>query len=217
MLSLSMILSLVFILISPTTFDAVFVLFIEAVVICALVFVLSFFGKDFLDIFMQVLVSIFVIPIMLFFVACGFFLFLLIYTGGGPDSEMATNNELIKYCWQLMDYPADAFGNILNYFGNDFYYIIGGILIFHIISIVALKFNTKTSGDIWFGLKKQFMLQCLALLMAAIILSVPMSIAIAAFENNPWLTFVAVISLRVLVEVWKLYMERPLQQPIKKT
>lgn len=145
---------------------------------------------------------------MLFFVACGFFLFLLIYTGGGPESEMAMNNELIGYCWQLMDEPIIAFKHIINYFGNDFYYIIGGILIYHIISMVAMKLNTKLSGDIWFTVKKQFMLQCLALLMAALLLSIPMSIAIASFESNQWLTFVAVIGLRIIVEVWKLYMER---------
>ena len=59
------------------------------------------------------------------------------------------------------------------------------------------------------------MLQCLALLMAALILSVPMSIAVAAFENNPWLTFAAVIGLRVFVEVWKLYIEHPKPEPVK--
>jgi hypothetical protein len=207
-LTLSLILSLIFIFISPATFDAVFVLFLESLVICCVIFVMSFFGKDFLDIFMQVLVSIFIIPIMLFFVACGFFLFLLIYTGGGPESEAAINNELISYCWQLMETPGQAINNILYYFGNDFYYITGGILIYHIVSILLLKLSPKTSTDIWFSLKKQFMLQCLALLMAALLLSIPMSIAIVAFESNPWLTFLSVIGLRIIIELWKLYMER---------
>ncbi|MBL7899587.1 MAG: hypothetical protein JNJ99_13700 [Crocinitomicaceae bacterium] len=208
-LTLSLILTLIFILISPATFETVFVLFLETLVICAVVFVMSFFGKDFLDIFMQVLVSIFIIPIMLFFVACGFFLFLLIYTGGGPESETALSNELISYCWQLMENPGMAANNILDYFGKDFYYITGGILLYHIISILILKLNPKTSGDYWFSYKKQFMLQCLALLIAALLLSVPMSIAVAFFDSNPWFTFISVIGLRVIVELWKLYMEKP--------
>jgi hypothetical protein len=214
--TLSLILSLIFIFISPATFDAVFVLFLESLVICCVIFVMSFFGKDFLDIFMQVLVSIFVIPIMLFFVASGFFLFLLIYTGGGPESEAAMNNELISYCWQLMETPGQAINNILYYFGNDFYYCTGGILAYHLISILLLKLNSKTSADVWFSMKKQFMMQSIALLMAALLLSIPMTIAIAAFESNPWLTFGSVIGLRVLIELWKLSIEQGKTDNLKK-
>ncbi|MBK7127827.1 MAG: hypothetical protein IPM74_14680 [Crocinitomicaceae bacterium] len=200
---------ILFSIIRPATFDGLFFIFVETLVLCSIVFVMSFIAKDFLDGMMQVLVSIFVIPIMLFFVACGFFLVLLIFSGG-PEYAAQSGQPLLSLSWSLIDDPAVATSGIISYLGSDLIWIIVLLVFYYVASIFWLKFSQKkTVLDLWFSMKKQFMLQSITLLLAALFASVILSAGIGYFDQHPWFAYLIIIVFRLMIEFWKFYMEKP--------
>lgn len=209
-LGLTVLMIVLFSIIRPATFDGLFFIFVETVVLCCIIFVMSFFAKDFLDGMMQVLVSIFVIPIMLFFMACGFFLVLLIFTGGGPEYAAQTGQPLLVLSWALLDDVSMAASGIISYLGPDLIWMIVLLLFYYVASIFWLRYSQKkTMLDLWFSMKKQFMLQAITLLLAALFASVILSAGIGYFDQHPWFAYLVIILFRLMIEFWKFYLEKP--------
>lgn len=213
LISIGTLLSAIFLFLAPNSFDTVFLLFVECISLMTMLAILSFVSRSVLDIVMQVLVSAFLIPILIFFLGCGLLLCLLIFSGGGPEAAETLPYPLLQHCWLLMDDPVLAIERIVNYFGSDLYWILGGFLVFHFVfDYVARKLNSTnnnpTDNDLWFKIQKQTMLQVLALFLGVLLLCIPMSILIGVEDDQTNLTYGLVITLRLLVECWKIYLER---------
>jgi hypothetical protein len=210
--SLALILSLLFLFWAPNSFDTIFLLYIECASLAIMLALLSFFSRSFLDIIMKVLVSAFLIPFIFFLLGCGLILCLLIFSGGGPDAAAELPYPLLQHSWLLMDDPMLALKNIVQYFGSDLYWIVGGFLLYHIaFDFIEQKLKSKSGknvdGDLWWKIQKQSMLQALALLLGSLILCIPIGILITAEDDHTSLTYGLVIALRLLIEVFKIYLD----------
>ncbi|MCH2022807.1 MAG: hypothetical protein MK207_10050 [Saprospiraceae bacterium] len=166
-----------------------------------------------LIIFLGLVGGIILIPVLLLFLFCTLTMIVLMMGFESITGDKESEYELINHGLSLLNEDwQPAIWNIINYFGSDLYWIIGGILIHHLIFDVIMFYrkllnnkskqeNEDTAWDMYVHFTFKAMGQSSAIMLCSIIIALPVSIIVIFFTSQLWIAYLIIIILRIILEM----------------
>ncbi len=201
--SFSILLLFILVYTESNPFDSVFLLFIESLAVLAVGFFMMFFVKKFSGIIIGLLIYFITVPIVIYFLYCGAMFVYFMFEVGFAIDEVESPFILSHYVFQVIDGEyKEGIINILNYYGTDLYWIVGSLLLMHLIfSILKRDKNEKDAffSTYFFEAIGQSAILCLF----SLVIAIPIIIITLIYSDKTWPFYLTLILFRFGLDWWR--------------
>jgi len=212
LLSLSTVLLLITTLLAPTPIDMIYILLIESLCFVVIMLLSFFFTLHIGIIFLGLLMSVILVPLLLMFLYVALMMITMMLGFEVLAEEVVRSPyPLINHSVMILDGNyEEGIWSMLSYFGTDLYWIVGGIVLHHLVFDLYQFYQTYKKNkeqkdydwrmDMFYHFTFKALTQSTIIMFFGLVMAVPVLIIVLFFSTQLWLIYVVVILLRIAVE-----------------